>query len=166
MISYVVTNFKEEKRVMGWAAYIITDVLSKIPPEQQKESWFVEWKRRLENKTEFQKELDQKLWNACRSYNWREAEKLINQGATSDFISGYSNNAYYGGLNAYWIMFFENQNHLRKLLDEKFQEAYKSFLFVAYYQLILIQKNLELNKKYFKCKELRKKQQRFTTDIN
>ena len=116
-------------------------LLSAIPILFHSENWFIEWKLRLENKTEEQKELDEQLWNACYGYEWDKAEKLITKGATGDHVQGR------GALTAYWFMKFEM---VTSLMDQKFpNESRKAFITLKYYQEKLVLENIEINEKYF-----------------
>ena len=85
-------------------------------------AWINEWENRENGKSENQKEKDEKLYEAANWEKWDEVEKLLNEGATPDYVEEDGVTAYY------WTLFMAkewNDEGAKKVL-EKFDQKWKN----------------------------------------
>ena len=84
--------------------------------------WIKEWENRENGKSENQKEKDEKLYRAAYCREWDEVEKLLNEGATPDYVKECRWTAYY------WTFRrakYYNIEGAKKVL-EKFDQKWKN----------------------------------------
>ena len=83
------------------------------------QEWIKEWKNREDTKSEDQKEKDRKLYEAVCGKKSDEMEKLLNEGATPDYVTE-------GGWTAYyWTLYrakFWNDKGATKILTKFYQK--------------------------------------------
>jgi len=84
--------------------------------------WIKKWENRENGKSEIQKETDEKLYEAAKGRKWDEVEKLLNEGATTDYVREGGGTVYYWTL--YWAK-GRNKEEAKKVL-EKFDQKWKN----------------------------------------
>jgi len=102
--NYIFSNYSKVKKVIG------------------NKEWINDWENRENGKSQNQKEMDKKLFKAAKGWKWDKVEKLLNDGATPDYVREDGRTAYYETLACAKSY---NKERAKKVL-EKFDQKWEN----------------------------------------